>query len=460
MIPENIFREYDIRGLVDEEITPQVTALIGKSFGTAAVEKKVRRVIVGCDARISSPELKDALIEGVLSTGAGVIDIGMVPTPIVYFGAYKTGCGTALMLTASHNPPQYNGVKMMLKGHTLYGREIRDIYQSSIQGNWTTGRGSLSREDIVQDYFHAIASHIRLQKPLKVVVDCANGIPGAFAPALLRKIGCEVVELYCDVDGTFPNHPADPTRSENLADLIDAVRQTRSDVGLALDGDGDRVVSVSGDGEVISPDRLMILFVRDILRNHPGRHILYDVKCTRLLPKEVNQSCGNAMMWKTGHSLMKAKARKTDAVFGGEMSGHYFFRDRWPGFDDGIYGGARLCELLSGSDPVEMFRSLPDCASSGELRFFAADAHSLVSMFQEHAQFDDAAQVSSIDGIRVDFSFGFGLLRASNTAPEAVMRFEADSETQLQAIRRRFDDELKKLKKLDAAIDLSGFELD
>ncbi len=460
MIPENIFREYDIRGLVEDELTPQVICCIGKSFGTAAVRNNVNHVVVGCDARLSSADLKQALIDGVLSTGTDVIDIGQVATPIAYFGAYKTRCGTALMITASHNPPQYNGVKMMLNGHTLYGQEIHQIYQSSIQGDWTEGRGNLSSEDITQEYIQAITSQIRLQKPLKVIIDCANGIPGAFAPTVLRKIGCDVTELYCDVDGTFPNHPADPTRAENLRDLVDKVRLTHSDFGLALDGDGDRVVSVGSDGEVIAPDRLMILFVRDILKNHPGRTVLYDVKCTRLLAKQINQSCGNAMMWKTGHSLMKARARKVDAVFGGEMSGHYFFRDRWPGFDDGIYGAARLCELLSRSNPAEMFWSLPDCASSGELRFVATEPHALVSMFKRHAVFDDAEQISCIDGIRVDYSFGFGLLRASNTAPEVVMRFEADDGVQLEQIRRRFDNELIKLKKIDAGIDLSGFELD
>ena len=460
MVPEKIFREYDIRGLVDGELTSDVIYQIGQAFGTVAVHRNVDHVVVGCDARPSSPELKKALIDGLRSSGCNAIDIGSVPTPIVYFAAYHLGSGCGLIVTASHNPPQYNGVKMMLEYHAMHGSEIKAIYDRIEAKDFEHGAGYLKSEDVTEDYYFALRSDIRLKRNLKVVIDCGNGIAGRFAPRALRQLGCEVFELYCEVDGTFPNHPADPTRLENLMDLISKVNQVNADIGLALDGDGDRVVSVTSDGEMISPDRLMILFVQDILREHPGRTILYDVKCTRFLPVEINAADGTPMMWMTGHSLMKSKAQAADGVFAGEMSGHYFFRDRWPGFDDGIYGGARLCELLAcGGNPLETFDALPECAGTGELRFRCADPHDLVSKFKQHARFGKDVKISVLDGIRADFPGGFGLLRASNTAPEVVMRFEADNDAELSIIQKCFDEGLLELKRLVPDFDYPGLAL-
>ncbi len=445
MLPESIFREYDIRGLVDGELTEEVANLIGRAVGTIAIQNKTGPFAVGADARASSPTLKTALIEGMCSAGCNVIDIGAVPTPMTYFAAYHLGSGCALMVTASHNPPAYNGVKIMLGFHTLYGAEIKAIYRRIISQDFSCGAGALEIADVSADYMAALRADIRLTQPLKVVIDCGNGIAGAYAPKVLRQLGCDVVELYCEVDGTFPNHPADPTRPENVADLIDEVKRTRADIGLALDGDGDRVVAVTAAGEMISPDRLMILFVRDILREHPGRTVLYDVKCTRSLPFAINQAAGKPMMWKTGHSLMKAQTQLQDGVFAGEMSGHYFFRDRWPGFDDGVYSGARLCELLCRGDPASILKGLPASAGTGELRYHCADPHELVGKFKRRMQFSKGVKISEMDGIRADFPTGFGLLRASNTAPEIVMRFEADDEAELDKIRDEFQRGLRSI---------------
>ncbi len=445
MVSESIFREYDIRGLVDGELTDGIANLIGRAVGTAAVENAAGPFAVGADARASSPALKAALIDGLRSAGCNVIDIGAVPTPMAYFAAYHYGSGCALAITASHNPPEYNGVKIMLNFHALYGAEIKSIYRRIINQDFRCGAGSLEIADVSADYMYALRSDIRLTQPLRVVIDCGNGIAGAYAPKMLRQLGCDVAELYCEVDGTFPNHPADPTRPENLSDLIAKVKRTGADLGLALDGDGDRVVAVTAGGEMISPDRLMILFVEDILCEHPGRTVLYDVKCTRSLPLAIHQAAGKPMMWKTGHSLMKAQTQLKDGVFAGEMSGHYFFRDRWPGFDDGIYSSARLCELLCRGDPADILSSLPANAGTGELRCYCADPHQLIETFKRQAQFSKDVKLSELDGIRADFPSGFGLLRASNTAPEVVMRFEADNEAELGKIRDEFQRGLRRL---------------
>ena len=414
---------------------------IGRAFGTVSLLNERHQTVVACDSRESSPQFKESLIEGIRSTGCGVIDVGTVATPLMYFATHQLQTGTGLMVTASHNPPEYNGVKMMLNGESLYGDDIQDLKKRIMTNDFLTGRGGLSTEFVVDQYCESIGSDIVLKQPLRVVIDCANGIGGEFAPRVLRQISCDVVELFCDVDNSFPNHPADPTVEENLRMLIDKVREVNADVGLAVDGDADRMVAVTPSGEVIWPDRLMILFAQHILRDHPGRKVVFDVKCTRSLPKAIESSGGEPVMWKTGHSLMKAKMRECNAVFGGEMSGHFFFNDRWPGFDDGIYAGARLCELIADREGSvqELFDSLPNQFNTPEIRMQEDGPMEIVESFKQHVEIKDAT-VSYLDGVRADFDDGFGLIRGSNTAPEIVMRFEADTKESLKRIEKIFRD--------------------
>ena len=412
---------------------------IGRAFGTVSVENEISDAVVACDSRESSPQFKQSIIEGVRSTGCGVIDIGTVATPLMYFATHQLQTGTGLMVTASHNPPEYNGVKLVLNGGSLYGAAIQNLKNRIRNNDLQTGKGGLATACVVDQYCDCIGSDIRLKRPLRVVVDCANGIGGEFAPRVLRQIGCDVIELFCDVDNTFPNHPADPTVAENLSMLINKVREVDADVGLAVDGDGDRMVAIAPSGEIIWPDQLMILFSQHILGKNSGRKVVFDVKCTRSLPIAIESAGGEAVMWKTGHSLMKSKIRECDAVFGGEMSGHFFFNDRWPGFDDGMYAGARLCELLAENDKSaqEVFDGLPKGFSSPEIRLNEVNPPKLVELFKQQMSFDNAT-VSYLDGIRADYDDGFGLLRASNTAPEITLRFEADSKESLERIEQTF----------------------
>ena len=440
-VPTHIFKQYDIRGVVSESLTRTRMELIGLAFGSECQEISVTEVCVACDARHSSPELKDALIQGLRRTGCDVTDFGTIPTPALYFAVHHSSGGTGLMVTASHNPPQYNGVKMVLQHAAIFGDAIQQLHQRINQGKLVErAPGQLIQKSVVEDYLAAIRTNVSMNRPIRVVLDCANGVAGAIAPGVLRDIGCEVIELYCDVDGSFPNHPADPTRPENLADLIAAVANNGADVGLALDGDGDRLVVVSPNGEIIWPDRLMILFVEDILATHPGRTVVFDVKCMRALTEVVTQVGGIPVLWKTGHSLIRAKLIDCDGVFGGEMSGHLYFRDRWPGFDDGIYASARLCELLSRSHRSvdEIFSALPSSISTPEIRIPCNSPHEIVARFIQQATFTEAELVQ-IDGLRATFEDGFGLIRASNTAPDLVLRFDADSTAALARIQTMFD---------------------
>ena len=440
-IADDIFKMYDIRGIAHDSLRSQDMHAIGRAFGTVSLLNERHHTVVACDSRESSPQFKESLIEGIRSTGCGVIDVGTVATPLMYFATHQLQTGTGLMVTASHNPPEYNGVKMMLNGESLYGDDIQDLKKRIMTNDFLTGQGGLSTEFVVDQYCESIGSDIVLKQPLRVVIDCANGIGGEFAPRVLRQIGCDVVELFCDVDNSFPNHPADPTVEENLRMLIDKVREVNADVGLAVDGDADRMVAVTPSGEVIWPDRLMILFAQHILRDHPGRKVVFDVKCTRSLPKAIESSGGEPVMWKTGHSLMKAKMRECNAVFGGEMSGHFFFNDRWPGFDDGIYAGARLCELIADREGSvqELFDSLPNQFNTPEIRMQEDRPMEIVESFKQHVEIKDAT-VSYLDGVRADFDDGFGLIRGSNTAPEIVMRFEADTKESLKRIEKIFRD--------------------
>lgn len=439
--PHQLFKAYDIRGVVETALTPAMAEQIGRALGGEARARDIDEFVVGRDGRLSGPQLAEALTRGLLGSGCDVIDIGMVPTPVLYFAAAQRRTGTGVQVTASHNPPEYNGMKMMIGGVTLAGEGIQDIKQRVIGGDFAGGNGEVHRQDALTTYRQKLSEDIHLARPLKVVIDCGNGVAGVVAPEVFRDLGCEVIELFCEVDGAFPNHHPDPSRPENLRDLIDAVKKHDADFGMAFDGDGDRLGVVTGDGDIIWPDRLMLLFIENILTERPGAEIIFDVKCSRLLPRAIEARGGIATMCKTGHSFIKNKLKETGAVFAGEMSGHLFFNERWGGFDDGLYAGARLCELLAADNrsPGEVFAALPNTVNTPELRLEMEEGepHALVDELVANARFDDAV-ISHLDGLRVDFEDGFGLIRASNTTPTVIMRFEADTRPQLEAIQSRF----------------------
>ena len=441
--PHHLFKAYDIRGVVDTDLTPAMVERIGRALGSEARKRGVGEFVVGRDGRLTGPQLTAALTRGILGSGCDVVDIGMAPTPVLYFAAAArhAGAGSGVQVTASHNPPPDNGLKMMIGGVTLSGDAIQRLKGQVIDNDFVAGQGTLGHEQVLSAYQRALTADIHLARALTVVIDCGNGVAGAVAPQAFRAIGCEVVELFCEVDGTFPNHHPDPSRPENLQDLINAVRAHKADLGLAFDGDGDRLGVVCGDGKIIWPDRQMLLFVDPILAERPGAEIIFDVKCSRLLPRAIRARGGKATMCKTGHSFIKNKLKESGAPFAGEMSGHLFFNDRWGGFDDGIYAGARLCELLAADErtPAQRFAVLPDTVNTPELRLEMQEGEPRVLMDEliANARFDDAT-VSRLDGLRVDFKDGFGLIRASNTTPAIILRFEADHQQRLEAIQSRF----------------------
>ena len=445
--PHEIFKAYDIRGIVDRTLTNALVEQIGRALGTEAIDQGKDAVVIGRDGRLSGPDLSDSLAQGFLATGCNVIDIGQVPTPALYFATKEFGTGTGVQVTGSHNPPDYNGLKMMINGTTLSGELIQKVKHRVLEKNFVEGEGFFERREILDVYCDRIVSDVNLERPLKVVIDCGNGVGGCVAPELFRKIGCEVTELYCEVDGTFPNHHPDPSQLENLQDLISAVKSTSSDFGMAFDGDADRLGVVSSDGTVIWADRQMLLFSRSILEQQPGAEIIFDVKCSQTLPADIEAHGGRATMWKTGHSFIKSKLKETGAALAGEMSGHIFFNDRWGGFDDGLYAGARLCELLSTSAqrPEAVFASLPDTVNTPELRLEMDEGehYKLMQELNQNAYFE-TGKVSKIDGLRVDFDDGFGLIRPSNTTPTLIMRFEARTQEGLQKIQDQFRDLLLK----------------
>jgi phosphomannomutase/phosphoglucomutase len=439
-----MFRAYDVRGVVGKSLTPAVAKLLGQSIGTVMREKGLREIVVGRDGRLSGPELAGALADGLRLAGIDVIDIGAVPTPVVYYATYRynTGCGVAV--TGSHNPPDYNGFKIVVGGETLSEGAIQDLYQRIVTGALESdGGGSLRLVDVLPDYVERITSDVQTERALKIVVDCGNGIPGAVAPQVLEGIGCEVIPLYCDVDGNFPNHHPDPSDPHNLEDLILSVKQTGADLGLAFDGDGDRLGVVTRSGEIIFPDRTLMLFARDVLSRQPGATIIYDVKCTGHLKGQILDAGGSPLMWRTGHSLIKAKMRETGAELAGEMSGHFFFQERWYGFDDGIYAAARLLEILAGDlegrTPEEIFATCPKGVSTPELKVEMTEGehYRFIEKFCEQAHFGDATLVT-IDGVRADWPDGWGLVRPSNTTPILVLRFDADNEQALKRIQDIF----------------------
>ena len=442
-VPSSIFRAYDIRGVVGSTLNSGVAHQIGRAVGSAALDRGQQAVVIARDGRLSGPQMLESLAGGLQGSGRDVVNIGLVPTPVLYFATHHLGAASGVMVTGSHNPPDYNGFKIVLDGEALSGQAIQGLYQRLEAGDLTSGAGSAREEKIIDDYVDRIVADVNLAQPLKVVIDCGNGAAGAVAPALFNALGCEVVELYCEVDGQFPNHHPDPSQTENLQDLIETVQREGADVGLAFDGDGDRLGVIDSQGNVIWPDRLMMLFARDLLSRHPDAEILFDVKCTRNLASVIKQSGGRPTMWRTGHSLIKAKMRESGALLAGEMSGHFFFAERWFGFDDGLYAGARLLEILSGLETAssEVFAGLPDSISTPELKITVPDGaqHGIVERLvaQGQAQFPDA-EVITIDGLRVEFPEGWGLVRASNTTPNLILRFEADSEEGIKAIQERF----------------------
>jgi len=438
-----IFKAYDIRGIVATTLTADAVRQIGQAIGSEARDRGRDTVVIGRDGRLSGPELATALAAGLNAAGCDVIDIGMVPTPVLYFATWHLGTESGVMVTGSHNPPEYNGLKMMLAGETLSGDTIQGLRQRLVEGRLHSGHGSLRQENVTDAYVERILGDVRLARPMRVVVDCGNGVAGAVAPRLLKGLGCELKELFCEVDGNFPNHHPDPSQPKNLVDLIAALREAPADVGLAFDGDGDRLGVVSPDGNIIWADRQLILFARDVLARNPGAEIIYDVKCSRTLPAAIEEAGGRATMWKTGHSFIKARLKESGAALAGEMSGHIFFKERWYGFDDGLYAAARMLELLSRDDrnPEQVFADLPDTVNTPELQLKMTEGehHKLIKELVAAASFPDA-RVSTIDGLRVDFADGFGLVRASNTTPVLVLRFEADSSAALERIQQRFRD--------------------
>ena len=450
-IPQDVFRTYDIRGEAGEQgITTDVAYAIGLSIGSQARSQHITSMIVGRDARLTGPSLKDALIAGLCETGMDVIDVGTVPTPLVYFATNRLSTDSGVMVTASHNPADHNGFKMVLGGRTVSTAGVQVIYQRILDRRFVTGegKGKVSHYDITTDYVEFVVQKIQLKKPLKVVVDCGNGIAGAMTPALYRRLGCEVVELFCDVDGRFPNHHPDPTVPENLVDLIAAVKAEQADIGLAFDGDADRLGLVTNQGEIIWPDRQMMLFSQDVLSRHPGAKIVFDVKCTAHLPQVIHQAGGVPIMYRTGHSVLKAKMIEENAILAGEMSGHVFFKDDWFGFDDGIYVGARLLKILSNRDDSvsQIFAALPNSINTPELKLPMEDAKKADFMKTLLAQADfGEATIITIDGLRVEFPYGWGLIRPSNTSPYLILRFEADSQDHLNAIKSEFRQQLLKI---------------
>jgi phosphomannomutase/phosphoglucomutase len=440
-IPKEIFKAYDIRGIVGKTLTSEVVEAIGHAIGSEATARGQRAIAIGRDGRLSGPELIAALARGIQKSGIDVIDVGCVPTPMVYFAAYQLQTNCAVMLTGSHNPPDYNGLKMVLAGETLSGETIQQLRVRIEQDRLTHGNGSYTKRDISADYIKRIVSDIKLARPMHVTVDCGNGVAGAYVANLYRELGCIVDEMYCEVDGHFPNHHPDPSQPENLADLISALRDNDSELGLAFDGDGDRLGVVTRDGRIIYPDRQLMLFAADVLSRNPGAEIIFDIKSTRNLFDWIRKHGGKPTLWKTGHSLVKAKMRETGALLAGEMSGHVFFKERWYGFDDGLYTGARLLEILSRvQNPSAALNALPDAFCTPELHIHTAEGenHELLARMQQTAKFTDARDIITLDGLRVEYADGFGLARPSNTTPVIVLRFEADNEVALQRIQNDF----------------------
>ena len=438
-----IFKAYDIRGIVGKSLTADTVELIGKALGSEARKRGGTTISIGRDGRLSGPAFADALAQGIQSTGINVIDIGMVATPMVYFAAFHFKTGSAVMITGSHNPPEYNGIKMVIEGETLALDAIQSLKRRIEANDFATSDkpGTYETRDLADAYIARIVGDAKLARPMKIVVDCGNGAPGAYAPKLFRAMGCEVIELFCEVDGNFPNHHPDPSQPKNLQDVIRTLKETDAELGLAFDGDGDRLGVVTKDGEIIFPDRQMMLFAADVLSRVPGGEVIFDVKCSRNLAPWISKHGGKPTMYKTGHSLIKLKMKETGAPLGGEMSGHIFLKERWYGFDDALYCGARLLEIVSkNADSNAPLKALPDAISTPELNWQLKEGepHALVDKIRDTGKFEGATEIITIDGVRVEYPDGFGLARASNTTPVIVLRFEAETEAALKRIQEDF----------------------
>lgn len=445
----SIFKAYDIRGIIDKTLTEEVAYAVGRAQGALILEYGQSEVVVGRDGRLSGPALSQAITAGFLDAGVDVVDVGMVPTPMVYFATYFLKNGSCLQVTGSHNPPQYNGFKMMAAGQTLYGDTITGLYDWIIankpnqEKGVSTQRGKYRELDIWPEYLKAILNHIKLERPLSIAVDCGNGVAGAYVAKLYEALGCKVIPLFCEVNGNFPNHHPDPADPKNLQDLIKKVQSSDAEIGFAFDGDGDRLGVVTKTGEIIYPDRQLILFAQDVLSRWQGAQIIYDVKCSRHVGESIRAAGGSPLMWRTGHSLIKAKMRETGAPLAGEMSGHIFFKERWYGFDDGLYAGVRMLEILSRhSDATQVLSSLPNAISTPELKIETNEGENfkLVQKLQDNSSefFPTASRVVTIDGVRAEYADGFGLARPSNTTSVVVLRFEADNEDALARIQEEF----------------------
>lgn len=450
-LPKEIFKAYDIRGIVGKSLTAKIIQTIGHAIGSEAITRGQHSIAIGRDGRLSGVEFAAALARGIQQSGINVIDVGRVATPMVYFAAYHLHTHSAVMITGSHNPPEYNGLKMVLASETLSGDSIQALRQRIEQNNLSHGAGSYTQQDISAAYLARITADIKLARPMKITVDCGNGVAGDFAATLYRGLGCEVTEMFCEVDGNFPNHHPDPSQPENLQDLIHALaqkdNQNDSELGLAFDGDGDRLGVVTKNGNIIYPDRQLMLFAADVLSRNPGAEIIFDVKSTRNLFAWIKKHGGKPTLWKTGHSFIKAKMRESGALLAGEMSGHIFFKERWYGFDDGLYAGARLLEILSKQPDANVtLNGLPNSINTPELQIKMQEGenYALIAKLQTQAAstdtplFTHAQDVITIDGLRVEYADGFGLMRSSNTTPVIVLRFEADNDIALSRIQQDF----------------------
>jgi phosphomannomutase len=451
-VEASVFKAYDIRGIVGKTIDETFAEHLGRAFGTEALAAGEKAVAVGRDGRLSGPGLAAALVRGLASTGLDVVDIGAVTTPMLYYVAAtrgKHGCHSGIQVTGSHNPKDYNGFKMVLAGRAIYGDDIQKLRQRIEAEDYASAKGRSGTMDVFEEYKARITGDCKLKRKMKIVVDSGNGIPGASAPAILRALGCDVQELYSEVDGDFPNHHPDPSKPENLADLIRTVQTTDAEIGLAFDGDGDRLGVVTKDGQIIYPDRQLMLFAQDILKRVKGGTIIYDVKCTQRLAPLVKAAGGKPLMWKTGHSLVKAKLKETGAPIAGEMSGHIFFAERWYGFDDATYTAARLLEILSRSkDPSAVLNALPTSFNTPELNVPCKEGEprEVVSKLLETAKFPGAKEIITIDGLRAEYEDGFGLIRSSNTTPVLVLRFEGHTQEALHRIEADFMAALRAVK--------------
>ncbi len=440
-VPAEIFKAYDVRGIVGRTLTADIVAAIGQAVGSEAIGRGRNTVAIGRDGRHSGPELAAALARGLQASGVDVIDIGQATTPTLYFAAHHFDTLSGVAVTGSHNPPEYNGLKIMVAGETLSGEAIQALRQRIEKNDLERGSGGYRHQDVREAYLKRITGDVKLARPMRLIVDCGNGVAGGTAPELYRRLGCELTELFCEVDGSFPNHHPDPSQPKNLVDVQKALAAGQGELGFAFDGDGDRLGVVTRSGRIIYPDRQLMLFAADVLERHPGAQIIFDVKSTRHLFSWIRAHGGEPVLWKTGHSLIKQKLKETGALLAGEMSGHTFFKERWYGFDDALYAGARLLEILSReADPSAVLEALPDAVSTPELHVKLAEGenYALIEKLQKTARFANAREVIKIDGLRVEYDDGFGLARASNTTPVVVLRFEADNEAAMKRIQEDF----------------------